>query len=659
MAPKIYTLSSNSAAQPAPRWGGRAWALSYLIWGLAGLIALYICALAEPLHLILTDIESGAFEALNATMGRNAVWDWTIIVGASEFWILGSLAVLIAAALWEGWSQRHHDYGRVFGYLVLVFVAALVTLEAADFIADEVERRLPWRKEVVLAIIQQYDAEFLDYESKTGILDDVVAVWFAALFMIARRLPRTAIFGMALVGIHLFATITLGSQWLLSEAAAVCFGAAWGGAAILAGLGALNWLERKASTLFLTVFWRSLYHEALNNPGGRGSEQLVFRLNDIRQHLIPRIESFWQRLVKREALPLLGCAGMPFDLSKTPPGPPQPGFRPSRRVRFLTVNGTEHYVIRAIWRWGGALVPSVKFRRYAEQARCNHYLGRLGLPVARIYWVSERMAMAGLRSVGFCIEQFLSGRPMNMDNADERRQAAALLARMHGRTSPNWGAVAESATRTPSQYILHLLRPEVMYHMRKTARGRHVKFSQHDMERVWKLFEAEALAALGHDAPPFRLTHSDVHFRNILIDEKGGPWLVDFGEVRYDLAGWEIVKMAVALGNRQPDFSRHVWTEYFREAGDGRWREFGREARLGLARFALRELAQKRALAGWDKKDITRESILKWIEDLFVHRDDWWGARPEETNWRELIGFLGFKPTKVVDGSDLEAGREA
>lgn len=647
MKPKIYTVPSSKSLPPANRWDGRAWAIVCLMAGGVGLVFMYAAVMINPLRDWLHGLEHGVFKSLNSSMGRNAGWDWTIIICDSDFWVLGSLVFLMIIGAWEGWRLRHRDYGRVFGYLVFVAVAGLVTLEAADFIADEVERRLPWRQDAILAMIERYDAEFIDFESRAGILSDIIAVWFMGLALISRRLPRTALAGAALLAAYAGASLTIGSEWLLGQAAAVFFGSAIGGAGLLASRKPLHWAERKSSDVFLKFFWRSLYHEALNHPGEPGRLRLISRIKKLRHEAVPRRERFWRRLVESEVLPLLRHDGEAYELSETPPGPPQPEFRGSRRVRFLTINSGEHYVIRGIWRWGGVFAPSAKFRRYAESARCNYFLAGLGLPVAQVFWVSEKVSRGGLQSVGFCIEQFLLGRPLDLENEAEVGRAVALLARMHGHTSPNWGAVADAVKRAPSQYLLQFLRQDVLYFLRKGAEWLDIEMSQHDMERIWKMFEAEALALLSQDSPRFRLIHSDVHFRNILIDEAGKPWLVDFGEVCFDLAGWEIVKSAVALGLRRPERCRKIWAEYFKAAGEERWREFQGEARLGLARFALRELAMKRALGAATRGEINRQDLLKWLEDLFVKADDWWGQRPEDTNWQALVGLMCFKAAKA------------
>ncbi len=608
----------------------------WLFAGLSGLLALYLFTLLFDMEPFLIRTELGLFQWLDGHLGKDSVLDWTVLVGASRFWVYVSLSVVLFAASAQGWAMRRRDYGQVFG---LIFFAAVVTIlaeEVGDFVSDHINRDLPWDSGALETIRDRYDADFLDIPSTGGIVDENMVGWGVMILLLSLRLPRPAWIALALGLVHAGARLTVGAQWLFDEVNSALLSLTLAGGALL-GLGrALRWCERNASEQIILLTGFHLAPPEAGHAAVRA--ELTHNVAEARRLHRLRRHRFWENLTRRSVLPVLNATGRPATLAAQPPGRTIPGFRPSPHVRFLALEGGELFVIRAMRRWGGWLAPSAKFRRYVQSARCHLYLERLGLPVPRMFWVRETLTTLGLRNLYFLVEEFIDGRPVDRDSQAELRAAVGLLVRLHGFESETWGPVAQAAPQPRSHYLLRALRPDLLYYLRRIEKWADVRFDHDDLERLWKLEEAAALAVLLRRRRPFRLIHGDVHYRNFLYGPaRGEVHLIDFTTVAYDLHGWEILKMAAAFGRREAPAAARLWREYFELAGEERWGEFLHEAPLALFRHGLREMAHQRVAPPHAPAALRKASILEWLAGLLAPAPELWGARAAETDWEALL----------------------
>jgi hypothetical protein len=151
----VFKMSSSAALR-------RTWGRIYLGLGLGGLLVLYSSGLYPNGQILLSRIEAGLFFNLNGLLGLNPVWDWTVLVTASEFWANSCYAAAVFIYMISAWKRSEMDYGRMFGYIAFATIVVVATEETADFIADNLDRVLPWKSGVIEAIKAQYDAEFFE-----------------------------------------------------------------------------------------------------------------------------------------------------------------------------------------------------------------------------------------------------------------------------------------------------------------------------------------------------------------------------------------------------------------------------------------------------------------------------------------------------------------
>lgn len=618
-----------------------------MIGGIVGLAALYLVSLFPLTENIIPRLEHHVFRALNGLLGHNAALDWTFLIAASSFWIYLSLIVVGVIALIEAWQARHRDYGERFGFMGLVVLLAFAVEEAADFVADHVQRDLPWDDGALARIQELYDVDFLDIPSKEGLLDENLCYWVFFLLLLNGRFPRTVLTGAALISLHLLAQLSVGAQWLGDGLASSFSAMILGGAMLRYGDRTISWWERKGSENFLEVFWRSFRHLP---PALMHSRQPRFhqRVALIGERIRNRKRFMWNRLMRERVLPLLNADPDQARWTSEPPAQFLAGFRPSPQVRFLTLPGGELFVVRSIERWGGFFGKSRRFRRYRDAAHANLFLNRLGLPAPRAYWVQEGFTHGGFANQAFMIEQFIAGRPLDLDSPAEVRAACRVLADLHRHHREQWGPVAAGVHRSGGEYLYQWLRKQYLYQLRRAARWLKVKFDSEDVASVWRSLEAETVKALNRPEP-FALVHGDVHFRNFLIDGNNEVHLIDFVTVGFDLPGWEPLKAALSLSRRNPIRAREVWLDYWSMAGPEAWERFLAEATLALARVAIYELSNRRALRVRALHGIPAREVIEWLKELFERAPEFIGARPEETQWERLIEFLEARRVENVE----------
>lgn len=622
----------------------QSWGHVCLVVGTGGMLSLYGVGLIPAVQRFLSYAETSVFFSLNSLLGRNPVWDWTFLVTASDFWVYLAYCASFSAFVVHGWRRRRRDYGRTFGYIVFVVVVVCLSEEMADFVADNLHRVLPWKQGVAVAIRASYDATFFEMHKDEGIVDDVASALFCLCFLVVAASPRASFVPLLLLFAYVFSSIAVGTQWLTVQVASALMGAFFAGLALTYFGAVRKYLEHKASEAFVSAFGHYVLSRRLFDPknpqtrGGFGRAVLAkARALDARGK-----DRLWEQFVKPKAIALLN-ADVNATALYTSPDLTMARVRSGKRIRFLKVGEKEVFAVRAIRARGGLLRVSPSFLRFTDGVKNNVYLQRLGFPVPRVIWTQEGVADFGLRNWFLAVEEFIESRCLDPTSLNEVEEAMRLLVRLHAHASPRWGGLYDDAARTKTDYVLGYLRRSVLYQIEKIDKCHKLGFEPREMDSLWRLFETETVRVLSGRDTSFRLIHGDVTIRNIRVAKDSRICMIDFLTVRNDLAGAEIVKAAVALTRGCPAHCAPAWQAYFEEAGEERWREFNREARLAFARFAVRELAHLRVniVPKGSNARLRKPEAVEWISRLF-DTDRLWGATPADTDWPAILRVLGI-----------------
>jgi hypothetical protein len=623
----------------------RTWGRIYLGIGLGGLLLFYSSGLFPSGQAMISRTEAGVFFTLNQMLGLNPVWDWTVLITASDFWAKSCYVAAAIVFTIRAWKNSELDYGRTFGYLAFMAIVVFLTEQTADFVADNLDRVLPWKSGVIERIKADYDADFFEMYQHEGIVDDTASALFCLNFMMLVRSPKTTAVSFGMLAAYVFSSILVGSQWLTIQIASAFVGATAAGVALTYGGRGIEHCEREISKLFVASVGRLMLGRRFfgSTEAGRTGEFRRKMLEPARAVSAQGTEQFWTGVVMPQAVRLLNADP---DTAVLYPSPKMTTDRQksSRRVRFLRTGDGATYVIRAEKRTGGVFPKSPSFSRFMDSVKNNVYLEQMGLPVARVVWAREGIDRMGTRSYFFAIEEHLDCRPLDGRSRDELRAAMALLARMHGRTLAQWGGLHDGKRRNRVEYVLEFLRGNFMYWLRRTERQYGAGPTPGNADRIWKSLEREAIRVLEDERTAFRLIHGDVSPRNLLVDRNGSIRMVDLLTVRGDLPGWEIVKACVSMTRDCPENCPAAWEAYFEAAGEERWEAFRVESRLGFAVFALRELAHRRIGLGKlpPESEKARSRIEGWIDGLLGPPCVAWGDSPGETDWKGVFDYLGI-----------------
>lgn len=614
IAEKTMESSRENIQSPLSFWlqkYTRRWGEMFFCLGAIGIIAFSILTFSSSSRESLDNIQTLVYEKFNDIMGRNMAWDWFIIIAASHFWSLVSFIAILFIAAHETWCMRQMDYGQGFGYLISALILTFLTMIAANLTGLIMPERA---------------------------LDEVAAGGTCLFVLLLMRLPIAGIVAALLLSIHLIAQLMSGSLWIIYMLFSQYIGMLIASFFLLLGGKINHWFERKFSEVFTQHCWRHTV------PNQLVCEPIILQEHDSLFNTglqnFPSKERKWNSVIEKYVLPILcGADDKSYSISPAPPAGFMSDFQGSPKVRFLTLDNKEVFVIRCLWRRGGFLGQSEKFGRYFDSAKINLLFERLGVPAPRVYWAQQISQPWRMKSICFVIEEFIRGRNMDSNSLDELKQAARLLADMHSHTFEEWGDIFNVSGRCKALYLSYS-REEILYLLKMISNRIKCGFSLEETMRIWKLFEAEAAKLLSYHETKFRLIHGDVHARNFLVGENREMKVVDFATVSRDFAAWEIIKCAVTFSRPHPEFCSSIWNAYFERAGMERWREFLEQARLGVAYFALRELAHKRIPLQASTGEKAQKEVMRRIEDLFEIKPEFWGNNPAETKWDELFKIL-------------------
>lgn len=605
------------------------------------LLTLYVIGLFPLEEAPQSTFGEGGIRGLNRSLGRNPLWDWTLLVLSSSYGVYGCILIIGYVLALLAWRRRFEDYGRLFGYGALAGVLAFVAQEVGDEISDifPTPEAPLLRLDDLIDLRRFYGLGWHDLQDRTHTPEENILGWgFLILFL----LPRAGVAAAAafiLLILHGMAKAVIGMDWLLSMGVSALIGAAMGGAALVVLPGVIAWTERKAEEIFVLRFWH-MFSRAARRPGARPELRSPARespLSRVKNLRTLRRNLLWVELIEREVLPLFPGAPADIRLETSPPGDADTW---SPYVRFLTLPGEETYVVKAAWRFGGPLRRAGRLDRYLLAARHQRALEELQFPVPRLYWVREGLAWVGLLRYVVLVEEYIQGRPLDATADDETAEAMDLLARLHAQTAERWGPLSGRRGFSAEHYLLAELRREVLYDLRRIGRLSDRPWPEAAYDRLWRAFERRGRALLETGTPPFRLVHGDVTARNFIRSARRLR-MIDFADVAFHWAGAEIIKAAMTLSGRDPARCGAAWRRYFETAGPDRWREFQAEASLGLARAALRELAHGRALGFRSgAAPPSSETVGRWMEALLTLPDAVFGERPELTSWEKLLPLV-------------------
>lgn len=603
------------------------------------MLVLYSVGLIPAVQKLLSALETHVFFAMNKLLGRNPVWDWTILLTASDFWIALTNVCSFLILIYYGWKKRTDDYGRIFGHLVFILLVVIITEETADVIADNLHRVLPWKAGVADEIKASFHADFFKMHRDEGIVDDATSSLSCLFFLAFIRAPRPALMILLMISMYVLSGIIAGTQWVTVQFSSWLMGSFFAGLALTYSAGIRRWLEHKSSDLFITSMSHIFFENKLRGFSEPKTRAPFIRqvTAKFRQLKINTKRSFWEKTIMPKALEVLNANPASAKLY-TSPRLTMEKVKSDKRIRFLDADG-KLFAVRAVRYRGGIYRTSPRYLHFITSVKNNLFLERLGFPVARVFWTQEGITNFGFRNYFFAIEEYLTLRPLNPALAQEIDHSMELLAQLHAHTSEYCGEI--NAHHTRSYYLLRYLRGDINYYLKKIARTGHLEFSSGDFDIIWKLFEVEAIAVLNDTNLRFRLIHGDVSPNNFCAGKDSSIYMVDFLTLQYDLAGHEIIKACVSLTRLFPEHCHHAWIAYFRHAGSERWKEFLLQSRLAFARFALRELAHQRVALEIGDTDV-KTQIQNWIKNLFHLGDSIWGQNPNETDWKKIFKILGI-----------------
>ena len=528
-----------------------------------------------------------------------------------------SFVAILGALLWESWSLRFKDYGRTFGHAVFALFIGI----AAGIIA--------W---VVGVLFHGLGIWNIHPEA-------LIAGWGALCLCLFTGARRTGVVCAILLACYAIGWHTPASPGMGNEISGLLAGILVGIPALLSLQGMKTWMERKAERLFLFFFSGSLIHLSggiKNNGSGPP--------HPFSSHRKPGDSRLG--LIHKEVIPLMNPSRIDYKVLDKPPGVnPDRKWEGSRYVRFLRFADGRIYVVKIARGAGGFFHRPRRIARYYESALCATSLESLGFPVPRVYFLKEGITSLGLKRYILIVEEYINGTPLEPSNPDHVERAVRILARLHSHKRDGWGVPRHPGIKVGSSYIWRVLRPRVLYNIRRISRWYGKEWPEKMTERIWKLFETEALRLFQDGGISYRLIHGDVECQNFLVSGDGKTvWLIDFLTVRFDLAGAEIVSAAFQLTRGFPRHRPKAWNAYFESAGHERWAEFLKQANLSLAFFGLRELAHWRALGvKRHAPPPSVELVIKWLEGLFQLEAGIWGDKPTDTNWAEISELIQGK----------------
>ncbi|OOG23011.1 hypothetical protein B1C78_12860 [Thioalkalivibrio denitrificans] len=330
------------------------------------------------------------------------------------------------------------------------------------------------------------------------------------------------------------------------------------------------------------------------------------------------VEGDWTRLLRNEVAPVLGLCQGDYTVSRRPPGLSDDApFRLREHVRFVQAAHGQAYVVRMRRRWRLGAKEQLRQHGVASAARAGLLLQQLELPVPPLIWLREATTLCGLRSHFLSIEQFVPGRPLDLDNGDEVAAAMQLLARLHRQPGEMPGM--------PGKYRVERARfvRDMVHYTVLRALGDRRRTGPPPDRRLTAQIMAAARKAYLEQSLPLCLIHGDINAGNFLHGEDGGLRLLDFDSLRYDLPGSEILRAVYTLSGGNSGMASHAWCCYFDTAGETRWHHFLAGARFALLLHLLR-----------------RPGAPCPTEQLRAVADDevgLWGRTPGETDWSHLI----------------------
>lgn len=616
--------------------------------GLLGLFVLYGLLLYNPTEDTILDFERDLALRMNSSLLHDGVWDWTVIIASSRFYLLSIFVIAIFSSMVWGWLRRSRDLGRMFGYAAWALIWALLAQEIGDEISDVIKRDPP---RLVIPNLIDLRIEYsvtLETPSETGVPDENVLgiMCLALLLSIRARSAGLALFPLLLL--HCIGQMSIGHRWLLDMTGAALFGAAFAGAGLFGLAWPLGKLERAAEDTFLRHLWKWIPLATV--PSDEADSLRISKIQPARAKLLLdrklRADIYWEEVIHREVLPLLNATPDSAQILKQPEGELGERWRGSRYVRFVKLASGEVFVVKLVRSVFGFARRSGRIQRAIRNAKCNLALERLGLPVPRLFWISEGTSLSGLVRHIILVEEFLRGRTLDPENESDVVESSSLLAQLHQTKSTGWGPLAITTTNTPANYLWNELRLRTLYMINRISGDYGPKWPDGLSARIWDLFRKEYESLIADGPIQFRLIHGDVGVRNLMRTENRVA-LIDFMTVRFDMPGAEIIRAVNSLTKRDSAMRRKAWVTYFNGAGPERWNEFKRSANFDLARFALRELAHDRALGlRPNSPSLEPEQIYLWLADILSLPSDVWGAAPTQTDWDRIASLL-FDPIKV------------
>lgn len=616
-----------------------------LSFGLIGLSLMYGLLLYYPSEDRILNFERDIAVSLNKSVAHNAIWDWTVQIASSRFFLMLSYVIAVGSVITWSWLRRTQDLGRVLGYAVWVLLWALLAQEVGNEISNFIQRDPPRVATNELSNLHLLYSQTPDASAKTGVPDAHVLgiVCMALLLTIRARAVGLSIFPILLF--HIVGQLSVGNRWLLDILGATLFGSVFAGGGLVLLARPLSKLERASEDLFLRRFWSWMptTFECTANPEEFRSEKLIPTEVQFTSEQKLRKERYFRSVIAREVLPLFNVTMNSVQVLQQPEGELGDDWKGSSSVRYLKLPSNEIFVLKlaqAIW---GLHSRSGRIQRAIRHARSNLALERLGMPVPRLYWLSEGRSPTRLVRHIIVVEEYLQGRTLIPDDETDILEAMGMLAKLHDNLGTGWGALAHTSTASAASYLWNELRPRTLYMINRIASWYGPHWPDGLTDRIWNLFREQYEIAMADGPPHFRLIHGDVGVRNLMRTSKG-IYMIDFTTVRFDIPGAEIIRSVNSLTKRNPVMRQLAWSAYFSAASRTRWHEFLRTANFDLARFALRELAHHRALGLRPNSHPPDASkIHSWLVEIFSLDASDWGISHEETNWNQIAALL-FDP---------------
>jgi len=598
------------------------------------------------------------YRTLDATLGVAPTWDWFILLVASAWFISLCGAGLLVLLLEEAWQTRRDHFGRAYAFILGSIAFMFVTGMMVELATEEIRRKSPWffihgnRHKLE----QFVDIGLIHFSRRTDLMDEVTYGWTFLTLALGLRFRRFGIY--SLLGVVLFSgsNMILGRHWPISVIGSMALGSVGAGVWLLGWGRPLGWLERRVEELFVRLLWRRLLPlEAM--PQKALLDQPAMSREARRRGR--RKQRHWDAVVRQVVIPVVAPGVIDYRILREPPVVEGHESAPSSYVRFVQLADGTMYVVKFVRRRASPFHVPHRIVMYSRAARMNAVLGRLGFPVPRQYWVAESINYGGLVRTFVSVEEYLCGRPLSRENAEELRKGLCLLARMHRETSDSWGCIDRDPSQSFAAYIYRYAQQQAAFLLRRVMIRHNVHLSDAEVSSVWRRLEAHLLARQ-RQGGPFRLIHGDVTQKNIMLDANGGCHLIDFTDTAYDLAGGEAIKGVIHLFRRLPAHRTQAWASYFEAREPGAWDEFLAEAPAAFAFFAIRELAQGRIpLAPMENLELRSAAVLAWLQRVVDVPAAAWGPSPAGTRWVLLDALLvGIAATPSQQGPQPQGSAE-